>query len=140
MKSQSHQRLSGTFTAAFFLHLIAATVATLIALSAGLALALAGQLALFAPVVVAASVTAWFTASRLNPAAAAWVWVPTAIWFAGWAFYDLLMFGLDHFMRVFVGVGSCGDFACAGQFFVTGPLVGNISYAAVGLTVKRIAR
>lgn len=140
VKSQSHQRLSGNFTAAFFLHLIAATVATFSALAAGLVLGLAGQLALFAPVVVAASVTGWFTTSRLNPAAAAWVWVPTAIWFAGWAFFDLLTLGLDHFMRVFVGTGFCGDFACAGQFFVTGPLVGSISYAVVGRSIDRIAR
>ena len=101
---------------------------------------LAGQLALFAPVVVAASVTGWFTTRRLNPAAAARIWVPTAIWFAGWAFFDLLTLGLDHFMRVFVGVGFCGDFACAGQFLVTGPLVGSISYAVAGRSIDRIAR
>ena len=140
VKSQSHQRLSGHFTAAFVLHLIAATVATVSALSAGLVLGLAGQRALFVPVVVAASVTAWFTTSRVNPAAAAWVWVPTAIWFSGWAFFDLLTLGLDHFMRVFVGVGFCGDFVCAGQFFVTGPLIGSISYAIVGRSIDRIAR
>ena len=125
---------------AFFLHLIAAAVATLSALSAGLVLGLAGQLALFAPVVVAAGVTAWFTTSRLNPAAAAWVWVPAAIWFAGWAFFDVLTSGLDHFMRAFIGVGFCGDFACAGQFFVTGPLVGSISYAVVGRSIQRLAK
>lgn len=140
VKSQGHQRLSGNFTAAFFLHLIAATVATFAALSAGLVLGLAGQLALFAPVVVAAIVTGWFTTRRLNPSAAAWVWVPTAIWFAGWALFDLLTLGLDHFMTAFVGVGFCGDFACAGQFFVTGPLVGSISYAVVGRSLDRIAR
>ena len=139
VKGQTHHRLSGNFTAAFVLHLVAATVATLSALSVGLAFGLAGQLALFAPVVVAASVTGWFTISRVNPAAATWVWVPTAIWFVGWAFFDLLTLGLDHFMRVFVGVGFCGDFACAGQFFVTAPLVGTISYAVAGQGIDRTA-
>lgn len=131
---------SGNFTTAFFLHLMAATVATFGGLSAGLVLGLAGQLALFAPVVVAAGVTGWFTIRRLNPAPAAWVWVPTAIWFAGWACVDLLTLGLDHFVRVFVGTGYCGDFACAGQFFVTGPLVGSISYAVVARSIDRIAK
>ena len=140
VKSQGRQRLSGNFNMAFFLHLMAATVATLGGLTAGAVLGLAGQLALFAPVVVAASVTGWFTTRRLSPAAAAWIWVPTAIWFAGWAFFDLFTLGLDHFMRVFVGVGFCGDFACAAQFLVTGPLVGSVSYAVAGRSIDRIAR
>jgi hypothetical protein len=58
----------------------------------------------------------------------------------GWAFFDLLTLGLDHFMRVFVGAGFCGDFACAGQFFVTGPLVGSISYAIAGAANAMMGR
>jgi hypothetical protein len=127
---------SGILTAVFFLHLGVATVSTVSGLAAALMLGLAGTIELFAPVVVAAIVTGWFVAGRLNAQAATWVWVPAAIWFSGWALSSWSL-GLDHFMRVFVGVGYCGDFSCAGQWFVTSPLVGSISYV---LTVRGVAR
>ena len=122
--------------AAFFRHLGIAFVATAVGLTAGLALGLAGTIALFAPVVVAAMVTGWFVAGRLNTRAASWIWVPPALWFAGWALSSWSL-GLHHFMKTFVGVGYCGDFSCAGQWFVTSPLVGSISYV---LTVREVAR
>ena len=55
------------------------------------------------------------------------MWVPAAVWFAGWALSSIPE-GMDHFTRVFIGTGYCGDFACAGQWFVTSPLVGSLSY------------
>ena len=122
--------------AAFFLHLGIATVATALGLTAALILGLAGTIGLFAPVVVAAIVAGWFVAGRLNTRAASCIWVPAAIWFAGWTLSSWSL-GLDHFMRTFVGVGYCGDFSCAGQWFVTSPLVGSISYV---LTVRVAAR
>ena len=122
--------------AAFFRHLGIATVATAVGLIAALILGLAGTIWLFAPVVVTAIVTGWFVASRMDTRAATWIWVPAAIWFAGWAVSSWSL-GLHHFMRTFVGVGYCGDFSCAGQWFVTSPLVGSISYV---LTVRAAAR
>jgi hypothetical protein len=123
-------RFSVNFIAAFFVHLGAATVSAFAGVVVSLVLGLAGRIELFAPVVAASSLTGWFMPRRLNPVAAAWVWVPAAIWFVGWAFASFSL-GLDHFTRVFVGIGYCGDFACAGQWFVTSPLVGSISYVAV---------
>jgi len=98
-----------------------------------LMLGLEGQIALFAPVIAATSLTGWLMANgehaeRLAP----WVCVPFAIWFGGWALEGVFGWrGLDHFMQVFVGTGYCGDFSCAGQWFVTAPLVGSVSYAIV---------
>jgi hypothetical protein len=103
-------------------------------------LGLSGEIGLFAPVVGAAIVAGWFTASRLDARAATWIWVPAAIWFAGWALSSSSL-GVDHFMRVFVGVGGCPDFSCAGQWFVTSPLVGSISYVAIvrGMAASRMS-
>ena len=122
--------------AAFFRHLGIATVATALGLTAALSLGLAGSIGLFAPVVVAAIVTGWFVAGRLNARAARWIWVPAALWSAGWALSSSSL-GLDHFMRTFIGTGYCGDFSCAGQWFVTSPMVGSIAYV---LTVRGAAR
>jgi hypothetical protein len=96
-------------------------------LAVALALGLAGKVALFAPVIAAASLTGLVMASRLNAAKATLLWMPATIWFVGWAVVSFSE-GLDHFMRVFVGTGYCGDFSCAGQFLVTSPLVGSVSY------------
>jgi hypothetical protein len=101
-----------------------------------LILGLAGTIELFAPVIATTMVTGWFVAGRLNTQAARWIWLPAAIWFAGWTLPGWSL-GLDHFMRVFVGAGYCGDFSCAGQWFVTSPLVGSLSYA---MTVRGVAR
>lgn len=115
------------FSKAFLLHLLAAMVSTAIGVVAALALGLAGEAALFAPVAVAAGLTGLILASRLDALKASFVWIPAAIWFIGWAVVSVPQ-GLDHFMRVFVGTGFCGDFSCAGQVFVTSPLVGSLSY------------
>jgi hypothetical protein len=128
--SHNAPRFSKASTATFFLHLGAATASSVSGLAVALVLGLAGKIGLFAPVVLTASLAGWFMASRLNAARAAWVWMPAAIWFAGWAFSSFSQ-GLDHFVRVFVGAGYCGDFACAGQLFVTSPLVGSVSYVVV---------
>ncbi|MEO7189903.1 MAG: hypothetical protein ABI051_02490 [Vicinamibacterales bacterium] len=58
-------------------------------MAVALVLGLAGNVALFAPVAAAASLTGWFMASRLNAAKAALVWMPATIWFVGWAFVSL---------------------------------------------------
>jgi hypothetical protein len=121
---------------AFFLHLGIATAATTSGLIAALVLGLAGTLGLFAPVVAAAIVAGWLVAGRMSAQAATWIWLPAAIWFAGWTLSSWSL-GLDHFMRTFVGVGYCGDFSCAGQWFVTSPLIGIISYV---VTVREVAR
>ena len=120
---------------AFVLHLIAAMLSTMAGVAVALALGLAGKVVLFVPVLIAAALTGAFVRGRLRAAGINWVWVPAAVWFAGWALSSIPE-GMDHFTRVFIGTGHCGDFACAGQWFVTSPLVGSLSYV-MAARVKR---
>lgn len=119
--------LADIFSAAFLLHLGAAAAATVAGAAIGVVLGLTGHVALFAPVAVAAGLTGMLTARRLNAANAAFVWMPATVWFVGWAVASFPL-GLNHFMRVFVGTGYCGDFSCTGQFLVTSPMVGSVAY------------
>ena len=111
----------------FVLHLIAVMLSTIAGLAVALALGLAGEVVLFGPVFIAAGLTGAFIRGRLSVAAIKWAWVPAAVWFVGWALSSIPE-GMNHFTRVFIGTGYCGDFACAGQWFVTSPLVGSLSY------------
>lgn len=112
---------------AFVLHVIAAIVSTMAGVAVALALGLDGQVVLFIPVFIAAVLAGILVAGRLGTGGITWVWLPAAIWFAGWAVASVPE-GIDHFMTVFIGTGYCGDFSCAGQWFVTSPLVGSVSY------------
>jgi hypothetical protein len=124
---------------AFLLHLAAVTAATAGGVVIALVAGVAGQPALFVPVVVTAGLTSALLSSRLNADAAVWTIVPALLWFAGWAISSV-SYGLDHFNRVFIGTGYCGDFSCAGQAFVTGPLVGTVAYAIVAQVADRARR
>ena len=112
---------------AFVLHVIAAILSTMAGVVVALALGLAGKVVLFVPVVIAAAVTGVFVRGRLRAAGINWVWAPAAVWFVGWALASIPE-GMDHFTMVFIGTGYCGDFACAGQWVVTSPLVGSLAY------------
>ena len=111
----------------FVLHLIAAMLSTMAGVAVAFALGLDGEVTLFVPVVIAAAAMGAFIRGRLGVAAINWVWVPAAVWFVGWALSSIPE-GMEHFKTVFIGSGYCGDFACAGQWFVTSPLVGSLSY------------
>lgn len=118
---------SDALSVTFLLHLGAAAAATIVGAAIGVVLGLTGHVALFAPVAVAAGLTGMVTARWLNAANVAPVWVPATIWFVCWTIVSLSL-GVNHFMAVFIGTGYCGDFSCAGQFFVTSPLVGSVAY------------
>lgn len=120
---------------AFVLHVIAAMLSTMAGVAVSLALGLDGEIALFLPVFIAAAVAGAFVRGRLRGLGINWVWVPAAIWFVGWALSSIPE-GMDHFKTVFLGTGYCGDFVCAGQWFVTSPLVGSLSYM-MAARVKR---
>jgi hypothetical protein len=115
---------------AFVLHVIAVTLSAMAGVAVALALGLAGQVVLFVPVFIAAVLTGAFVRGRLPVPGIDWLWLPAAIWFAGWAVENVPE-GIDHFKRVFIGTGYCGDFSCAGQWFVTSPFVGTLSYVMV---------
>ena len=112
---------------AFVLHVIAAMISTMAGVAVALALGLGGEIVLFVPVFIAAALMGAFVRGRLSAAGINWVWVPAGVWFVGWALSSIPE-GMDHFTRVFIGTGYCGDFACAGQWVVTSPLVGILSY------------
>ena len=112
---------------AFVLHLIAAMLSTMAGVAVALALGMDGDVVLFVPVFIAAALAGAFVRGRLPASGIDWLWLPAAIWFAGWAVASVPE-GADHFKRVFIGTGYCGDFSCAGQWFVTSPLVGSLSY------------
>ena len=112
---------------AFVLHVIAATLSAMAGVAVALALGLAGQVVFFVPVFIVAALTGAFVRGRLPVPGIDWLWLPAAIWFAGWAVASVPE-GIEHFKRVFIGTGYCGDFSCAGQWFVTSPLVGSLSY------------
>jgi hypothetical protein len=112
---------------AFFLHLIAAMLSTMAGVVVALALGVDGDVVLFVPVVIVAAVAGAVVRRRLPSPGINWLWLPAAVWFAGWAVASVPE-GADHFKRVFIGTGYCGDFACAGQWFVTSPLIGSLSY------------
>jgi hypothetical protein len=103
-----------------------AMLATVAGVAVALALGLDGDLTLFVPVFIAAAAMGALTRGRLNGTAINVAWVPAAVWFVGWALASIPE-GMDHFMRTFIGSGYCGDFACAGQWFITSPLVGSLS-------------
>jgi hypothetical protein len=112
---------------AFVLHVVAAMLSTMAGVAVALALGWAGEVVLYVPVLIAAGLTGAFVRGRLRLAGINWVWMGTAAWFVGWALSSIPE-GIDHFKTVFIGTGYCGDFACAGQWFVTSPLVGSLSY------------
>lgn len=118
-------------SAEFLLHLGASAAWTAAGVFVALLFGWDGHRVLFIPVILTTSIGGWLMRGRSNPSVALWICVPPAIWFAGWAIVDLTKHGLEHFNRVFLGAGYCGDFSCAGQLFVTSPLVGTVTYVFV---------